>query len=229
MLAAHAHAVLVEKGVKHLHHANSVTTSCSFLAMKCLASRAAVEAASIGQTAQKFDARDQKLGIWNDIFTDGVDIHNRARRRNIYGPVLFQLPIDYLLNLPANSEVLVTRQNPIHWRDGQSVNDCYFDSPESLRAGYNFGDFKCHIVIRSPGGVLPFPSGPIDIILDRPNFVWQESNRTVYDVAIEKLTASAQQSGLVLNLVERVCQPGCVCGEKDQNTGYNPTIVSQMY
>lgn len=229
MLGADVYTVFREKGVEHLHHANSVTTSCSFLMLRGLASRGAVEAAQLRQTVQDSDVLDRRFGIWNDVFTDGVDVHLRARRRNFYGPVLFRLPVGYVMDLPQGTDVLVTRQNPVHWVDGQGLADRYFTTPEDLRAGYSFGDFGCHVVFRTASGLMPFPQGLIDIILDRPNFIWKENKRPVYEVAVEKLQHSAEQAGLALNIAPRACRPGCVCGEQGQNTGYNPTIVSKMF
>jgi hypothetical protein len=74
--------VLQAKGVNTLHHANSVTTSCTFLRIGGLASRGYVEDRHLAQTPQYSDDGDKQLGLWYHVFTDGVDIHARARRRN---------------------------------------------------------------------------------------------------------------------------------------------------
>jgi len=150
---------------------NTVTTSCTFLHLKGLASRAYVEANGLPQTDQYTDALDKTFGIWNDIFTDGVDVHyrgGRARGANLYGPVLFELPVAVLLNLPAGSEVMVTKENPANWRYGEPDTEHYFGSLAELEAGYSFGNFKQHIVIRTPTGVLPFGVDPVVIKLDDP-------------------------------------------------------------
>ena len=49
-------------------------------------SRGYVEDRRLPQTPQYSDDADKQLGIWSDVFTDGVDIHARGSIRN-YGPV----------------------------------------------------------------------------------------------------------------------------------------------
>jgi len=230
MLGADVYEILREKGVERLHHANSVTTSCSFLALRGLASRGAVEAARLAQTAQDSDQLDRQFGIWNDIFTDGVDLHQRARRRNLYGPVLFALPLECLLNLPGGFDVLVTKDNPIRWREGQIADDRYFASADDLRAGYSFGDFAKHVVIRAANGILPFPAGrPVEIVLDNANFHWTDSKRGVHEVAVEKLQNAANQARLAVNISPRACRPDCQCGVQGQTGSYDASSAGAMF
>src|SRR4051812_37172943 len=97
------HGVLVGIGATHLHHANTVETSCTFLEHNGLLSRGYVESNGLSQTAQDSDDIDKKYGIWDKVFLDHVDIHHRGGRvrgANYYGPVLFRFPVDYLLTLP---------------------------------------------------------------------------------------------------------------------------------
>ena len=110
--------ILKSKGVDFLYHANSVQTSCTFLKNGSLLSRGVVQRRGFRQTEQPSDVIDQKYGVWLDIFTDSVDIHQRANRRNTYGPVLFKINIDILktLNLPP---LWITKKNPTKWIDGE--------------------------------------------------------------------------------------------------------------
>ena len=79
MQAAEVYAVLRQIGVTQLHHANTVTTSCTFLEQGGLASRGFVEDRHLSQTAQPAsDEIDKRYGIWHDVFLDHVDIHYRA-------------------------------------------------------------------------------------------------------------------------------------------------------
>src|SRR5262249_31053012 len=133
--------VLQAKGVYTLHHANSVTTSCTFLRIGGLASRGYVEDSHLAQTPQYSDDADKRLGLWYHVFTDGVDIHARGSIRNNYGPVLFMLPLTILQQLPPGTDVLVTRKNPARWQSGESAADRYFTSPQEFDDGYNYGDF----------------------------------------------------------------------------------------
>jgi hypothetical protein len=80
---------LDRKGNGYLYHANTIRTSCTFLANGGLLSRGAVEARGLQQTPQRSDGDDRRYGVWDDIWLDGVDIHAQARRENVYGPVLF--------------------------------------------------------------------------------------------------------------------------------------------
>ena len=83
--------MLESKGVNELHHANSVATACQFIRSRSLMSRGTVERAGVFQTFQASDDIDKRYSIWFDVFMDSVDIHERARRANAYGPVLFVL------------------------------------------------------------------------------------------------------------------------------------------
>src|SRR5262249_23476596 len=156
------------KGVDTLHHANPVTTSCTFLRVRGLASRGYVEDRGLPQTSQYSDATDKRLGIWYDVFADGVDIHERGSIRNNYGPVLFILPATILQQLPPGTEVLVTRNNPVRWGPADSPADRYFMSPEELLDGYEYGDFGKHVVLRNDNGFLPFDESTLRLLLDDP-------------------------------------------------------------
>ncbi len=79
---------LLERGVTEVFHANSVATSCHFIRENSLLSRGTVERLGLKQTSQYTDNADKKYSIWFDVFVDTVDIHQRASRRNQYGPVL---------------------------------------------------------------------------------------------------------------------------------------------
>lgn len=117
MKPSDVYEVLKGIGASRLHHANTVTTSCTFLEHGGLLSRGYVESHHLEQTYQPSDDIDQKYGIWDRVFVDHVDIRYRAGRvkgPNQYGPVLFELPLDILLNLPTASDVLVTKMNPIY-------------------------------------------------------------------------------------------------------------------
>ncbi len=99
MNAKDVYDVLVQLQVPppNLHHANTVTTSCTFLENGALLSRGYVQKYGLEQTPQGSDDIDKKYGIWDAVFLDQVDIHFRGGRRkgpNQYGPVLFVLDLD---------------------------------------------------------------------------------------------------------------------------------------
>lgn len=139
-------------GVTHLYHANSVTTSCTFLERGGLLSRGFVEHNGLKQTLQTPDEDDKKFGVWDRIFLDQVDIHERAGKKkapNQYGPVLFPLDLDILLRLPVGSDVLVTKENPIYW-EGRAEADRCFQNAEDLEKHIQKGEFAQMIMIHTP-------------------------------------------------------------------------------
>lgn len=209
------YGVLTGKGVSLLHHANSVTTSCTFLRLKGLASRGCVDERGLRQTGQYTDPLDKKFGIWNDVFTDGVDVHHRggrARGANLYGPVLFRLPIAVLLSLPPSSQVMVTKKNPARWHDLEPDADRYFQSIADLDAddGYRYGDFGQHVVIRTPLGILPFGVTPVAVDLDDPQRDLPGGG-AAYASAVARLLAAAKQGGVEITVTPHQCQAGCQC------------------
>lgn len=210
------HDVLSERRVKFLFHANTATTACAFLKLGGLASRQRVEKEGLKQTSQYTDALDRMFGIWNDVFTDGVDIHERGGRvkgPNHYGPVLFKLPKEVLLDLPPGTEVMVAKRNPSKWNKGESQDERYFSDAEELAAGYKLGQFDQHVIFRCAGGLLRFPERRVAILLDDPTreVVKGES---AYSSVHRKLRAAAHGGGIELNCARRECQPGCKCIEK---------------
>jgi len=196
--------------VTHLHHSNTVATSCTFLSKGVLASRGWVEYFKFPQTPQLSDDLDKKYGIWNDVFMDGVDIHSRASRRNFYGPVLFEFPVDILLRLPAGTEVFVTKKNPTNWIDGEPDGARWYASAAELQAGYTFGDFGKHIVFRNAQWSLPFLSNPVAIILDDPKGKLA-NGQDAYATAAQKLQQAASVGGISIVIRSRQCHSTCGC------------------
>lgn len=206
MIGTDVYPILVSKGISHLYHANSVGTSRSFLQVGGLASRALVQGKGLQQTPQYTDAIDQHFGIWNDVFTDSVDIHARSSSHNKYGPVLFILDARLLLELQDGVEVHVTRTNPTKWVNGQSIQDRYFTTAAELTAKLTYGDFGQMITFRTAAGIIPFGPWLKQIILDDP----QVPN--VFANAKQSLEAMAAANGITAPAVERrVCNYGCKC------------------
>ena len=208
--------VLKKIGATHLHHANSVTTSCTFLEQRGLLSRGFVEDHGLNQTAQSSDETDKKYGIWHRIFVDHVDIHDRAGRKkgpNYYGPVLFVFGLEILLGLPASTETLVTKMNPVHWRDNQSESDRYFQSAEELSKSIRFGNFDKMLVIQTPSGKLDFPQREARIILDDPKRQ-VSPGKDACSHAAEQLNAAAAIGKIKASIERRECQSGCICLQK---------------
>jgi len=203
MTGQEIYEVLVAKGVTRIFHANSVKTSVSQLRLGGLASRQRVERNQLPQTNQYTDYLDRSLGIWNDIFLDTVNIHSQISDRNKYGPVLFEMSVEMLRNLPAPSRVLVTRSNPSKWQVGASEADCYFLSKSELGKGFGVGNFDHMLVIRTPNGLIPFANFLQRITLDEPRLINGESAE--YVTAKAALLGAAAINGIQVSIVRRNC------------------------
>ena len=202
-------------GVTHLHHANSVTTSCTFLEQGGLLSRGFVEQNKLAQTPQDSDSIDKKFGIWDRIFVDQVDIHARAGRvkaPNEYGPVLFVVDLATLLQLPAAANVLVTKENPIYW-EGKPDPARWFQNVDELAKGVRLGTFGQMIMIQAPSGKLDFPNGCAQIVLDNPHQKLS-SSEDAYTHGVGRLNAAASIGKIKVSVESRQCQPDCVCPKK---------------
>lgn len=147
-------ALLESKGATRLYHANTVTTALSMMEAGGLVSRGYAVGNGFSQTAQDSDEKDKRFGVWNDVFVDPVDIHARAGKRNIYGPVLFVLDLE-LLEWPKLGTVRITRDNPLNWRANQKATDRYFSTLAEFYIRYSLGDF--HVMFTVRGGTQPVP------------------------------------------------------------------------
>ena len=132
MQGTDVYGVLKQIGTTNLYHANSVTTSCTFLQQGGLVSRGFVEDRGLNQTPQFSDEGDKKNSIWHRIFLDHVDIHDRAGERNRYGPVMFQFNLSILLRLATGTEILVTKKNPIRWNESDPDSKRWLRSKDEL-------------------------------------------------------------------------------------------------
>jgi hypothetical protein len=174
--------LLKRKGVNFFYHANTVKTALTFIQEKALLSRQYIETKNLIQTDQYTDDKDKKLGIWDAVFLDGTDLHKKLARPNYYGPILFQMNLNILLN-PLFKTVRVTKSNPEAWK---SADDNFYENIEDLDAEYLVGnkisdvrimflfdsvsksielDLFCEkIVIDDPRVNLVYPNGDIKAI-----------------------------------------------------------------
>jgi hypothetical protein len=208
--------ILRRINISYLHHANTVTTSCTFLEQGGLLSRGFVEDRGLTQTPQSSDRSDKEQNIWHSIFLDHVDIHQRTRRNrapNNYGPVLFRFSPEILLTLPQGSEVRVTKENPIYWGN-KSEEERWFQTLEELAQNIRLGTFGQMIVINTPNGALPFPRREAHIILDDPRRELSSTVTHTYKYAEERLRTAAAKGRIGISIECRTCDPECVCLDK---------------
>jgi len=206
--SAHVFEVLSEKEVTQLHHANSVATACQFIRSRSLLSRGNVERLDLAQTPQESDEVDRRYSIWFDVFLDSVDIHSRASRANVYGPVLFVFDIN-IINKNGTGRIWVTKKNPTKWA-GKPYKERWFQGKEDLDENFVKGRFDQMIVLRHCGGELPFGKYLKEIILDDPE---QKTDEDVdfYSMAVGALRLAMQDAGISVPIKRRQCGDPCTC------------------
>ena len=168
-----------------------------------------MEDRQLTQTPQLSDALDKRYAIWHDVFLDSVDIHEQAKARNLYGPVLFRFRLELLLDEQIRT-IWITRRNPTKWRDQESTEERYFSSVDEFSATYSKGDFGSMFMFRSNGGTLKLHPYLLDIVLDEPNI--SNDLADVYSHSVGALRASAWQGGLSeIDIRKRECSRYCNC------------------
>ncbi|MDP2843266.1 MAG: hypothetical protein Q8O06_06485 [Acetobacterium sp.] len=103
--------VLKSKNVEYLYHANTTKTALAFIRNAGLLSRGAVDLLGEAQTPQYTDDADKQFCVWNDVFFDAVDIHERARNNNKYGPILFVYNLS-VLKTAKDDGLRIIKLNP---------------------------------------------------------------------------------------------------------------------
>lgn len=205
---------LVAENVTHVHHANTVLTACHFIRAKSLLSRGNIENRGLEQTKQSSDGLDKRYSIWFDVFTDSVDIHDRARRSNHYGPVLFVFDVEIIAET-YTGRIWVTKENPTRWQ-GKSREQRWFQSAEELRNEFTYGTFDHMIVFRHCGGELPFNGYLQKIILDDPALK-TDKNVDLFSAAYGALQLALSDAGLDIPIERRSCRHACRCKRDYRN------------
>ena len=209
--SAHVYQTLVDKGVTELHHANSVATACQFLKHRALMSRGNVERLGLTQSRQASDDLDRRYSIWFDVFLDSVDIHDRARRANVYGPVLFVFDLK-LIDANQTGRIWVTKRNPTKWAD-RPAKERWFQGKDDLEENFVRGEFDQMLLLRHCGGAMPFGGYLKKIILDEPALDWSEGKTDVHSVAVGALRLAMQDAKIHVPVERRSCRIGCACKE----------------
>jgi hypothetical protein len=145
-----------------------------------------------------------------------VDIHERASRLNVYGPVLFILDIETLKNM-LTGRIWITKTNPTKWA-GVSDDDRWFRSIGEIEKDFNYGTFEQMIVFRNCGGELPLVPALDEIILDDPEMRSRQSKVDLYSVAYGALQLAAFEGSLDVPIRRRECDGGCNCVESYAET-----------
>jgi hypothetical protein len=175
-----------------------------------------VEKKGLAQTTQPSDNIDKKYGIWNRVFLDHVDIHHRAGAKkgpNEYGPVLFVFDLELLRKLPPEADILVTKRNPIHWRDGEVDAERFYLTAKELSQELSFGDFDKMLVIETPTGTVKFTDKTVKIAVDDPQRKIR-SDEDAYAHAEKRLKAAAARGGITISIQPHDCRDDCICIRK---------------
>jgi hypothetical protein len=196
---------LTKRGVRELHHANTVRTSRHFLREGALLSRGTVERRGWDQTPQDTDEKDKTLGIWFDIFLDTGGIHGLLQKRaNVYGPVLFVFDVE-ILREPLTGGAWVTQKNPCYWRKEHAWFPALADWEADFRPPSKRGGWWEHmLVLRHCGGELPFGLHLKKLILDDPG-IGDHHNK-----AHAALTSAMAEGSLDIPIEKRQCG-SCGC------------------
>lgn len=211
------------KGINYLYHANSVTTSCSFIQMGGLVSRGNMEQSGLQQTEQSSDRIDKSFGVWNHIFLDVFDLHKFFQRDNFYGPVCFVIDSSILISkeLPP---VHITTTNPIYWKS--CFDRKYLNSLNEYTQNF---DFNCSrskiqqkmITIEAENYVIDFNKYLKGIILDDPEI------NGYYNHALAKLREKLNKYNLEkIEISKRQCY-NCRC--KKNYARYNDQYMKKFF
>ena len=175
--------ILLKKGITYLYHANTISTSITFLNHKSLLSRKYVEDNELFQTTQYSDDKDKKFDIYDDIFLDFIDIHEEWKRHNNYGPFLFAFSIELLKSNEVKS-LRITKKNPVHWKVTESEKDWYYsnlkDFDDNYRKGNKLKDVGTMIILKDLNGKLPLRPNIKKFIFDNPNLFVDYKNEKQY-------------------------------------------------
>lgn len=198
---------LINAGVDHLYHANTVATAISFINNGGLISRETMESMNLPQTQQQSDVLDKALGIYNDIFFDSVDIHKQLSDVNNYGPIVFVYSIE-VLNEVFEYDIGITYDNPIRWTVDMPCAKRYLQSKEDFFF-YQKGNFAQHITVRNISVPLSFKHIE-KIIIDYPG----KEREKYYNDAISEISSAIYKNNLNIPIQKRECPEFCKCKDK---------------
>ncbi|PSU69824.1 hypothetical protein C9J22_13175 [Photobacterium phosphoreum] len=200
--------LLIEKGVTHLHHANTVATSITFIENNGLLSRGDVADNGLFQTEQASDEDDIRFDVWGDVFVDTVDLHGLFPRQNLYGPVLFKFNLEFLLN--DDLHIWVTKNNPMFWTDNLTEEDKYFQSVDELKKRwYQFDTQRKMVTIRKSKKPILFQYLE-EIIIDNPKVIINGNIRLKLESMNALYFATEKHPNLRRLIRERECKY-CFC------------------
>lgn len=201
--------LLIEKGIHHLYHANTVRTSRTYIEQGGLLSRGAVETKGLHQTRQSSDEIDKIFDVWNDVFLDTVDLHTYFNRQNYYGPVLFKLTTNFLSDMDL--DVWVTKDNPINWNKETTSENKYFSSVAELKENWDaYARQRKMTTIKNNAEPILFDYVE-EIIIDNPAVKNPTTDLVFFNQAITDLKESSKVNPPFKNKFSTRSCSGCFC------------------
>jgi hypothetical protein len=200
---------LLERHFSHLHHANSVATSLTFIQNGGLLSREYLEKKALFQTRQLSDEDDKANGVWNDIFFDSRDLHGHFPRQNLYGPVLFKFNLKLLCQ--EDLQICITKNNPMFWNKDMSDDEKYFVDMQDIKDNWDKYQLQRKMItIKDQKAPISFENLE-QIILDDPKVIIY-GDTELYSESFKALNNElANHPRLQQLLITRECESRCFC------------------
>lgn len=215
--------ILVDLGITHLYHANSLITSCHYLKEGALLSRQKVDSLGFPQTFQYTDEDDIKYNVYNSVFLDSCDLHKRMGEINKYGPILFKIKIDILNNI-STGNVQITKTNPSKWNKLGRAD--WFTSLKDVENKFNEFSFDQMLVFSYSNGILPLGNFLEKVIVDDPD----RNMRNIIE-PYSHAAGALRYSGVIgplrnINVKIRQCED-CYC--KTQYKNYSEDLFKKYF
>jgi len=195
------YTLLQDKGVEYLYHANTVSTSMTFIKENALLSRGYVEENHLVQTPQKSDKEDKLYDVWNHVFLDATDLHTRYSQANHYGPVTFRIKLELLKN-PDLPNMIITKSNPMYWKPSTPMDSRFYNSLDDVKNDYMTGkklDSYVMFTFKDCGKIISLADYVVAIGIDRPEILIdlrKGGQKNVGEYTFEKIKKCLKDTGL---------------------------------
>ncbi|ASU35838.1 hypothetical protein MuYL_3953 [Mucilaginibacter xinganensis] len=176
-----------------------MATSITFIRNNALLTRKFVEDNNLPQTVQNSDPIDKEYGLWDDIFLDGLDLHQHFNRNSPYGPIMFKIDLK-ILTLPDFQNVYITKDNPTNWRSKPNWDDRYYKNIEEFAKDYrNSGrvrDGQIMFTFKNCSDKIKLNKFCREIIVDNPHILLKDNIRSLGTLALSKIVSELSSNKL---------------------------------
>jgi hypothetical protein len=217
-------AFLKEKKIKHLHHANSVSTWTTFIENNALLSRRYVKSNGLWQTYQASDETDEKLDVDDDVFLDILDLHKAFNRRNTYGSVVGVFSVEALEDEVFN--IAITTNNPIYWKDEEKYFSSLDNYIEAFYSADNVQKARMMLTIRKTQEGFPLDFLEY-LILDNPHISLTTGGDKydLFDMGKITLETALDRNDKTIPIKTRSCPSFCKCNQQYQSNGVKAAFM----